>query len=108
MDWNAIAAISEALGAIGVVATVIYLAYQIHQNTKSIQGSMEQTLMNAEMDVFGMWAQNASVGRRGHADLDDLDPDERFAYTNLVSAEMSQLYGAFVQYQRKLIPESVC
>ena len=107
MNWNAVAAISEALGAVGVIVTVIYLAFQIRQNTKSIQGATEQTLMNAEVDVFGLWAQHASVARRGDADLGDLDPDERAAYGYLVSAEMSQLDGAFVQYQRKLIPDSV-
>lgn len=107
MNWNAVAAISEALGAVGVIVTVIYLAFQIRQNTKSIQGATEQTLMNAEVDVFGLWAQHASVARRGDANLGDLDPDERATYGYLVSAEMSQLYGAFVQYQRKLIPESV-
>jgi hypothetical protein len=107
MDWDAVAAISEALGAVGVFVTVIYVGFQIRQNTKSIQGATEQALMSAEMDLYGLWAQHASVTRRGSIDLAELDPDERETYGYLVSAEMSQLYGAFVQYQRKLIPDSV-
>jgi len=107
VDWNAVAAIAEALGAVGVIATVIYLAFQIRQNTKSIQGATEQTLMNAEMDLYGLWAQHASITRRGSENPGELDPDEREAYGHLVCAEMSQLYGAFVQYERNLIPESV-
>ena len=39
--------------------------------------------------------------------MDDLDLDERVEFEHLVTAVMSQLYSAFVQYQRKLIPESV-
>ena len=107
MDWNAVAAISDALGAVGVIVTVIYVGFQIRQNTKSIQGATEQSLMTAELDLYGLWAQHASVARRGNTDIDKLDPDEREAYGYLVSASMSQMYGAFVQYQRNLIPDSV-
>ena len=41
MDWTAIEAISSAIGAVGVIVTVAYLAYQIRQNTKSIEGATE-------------------------------------------------------------------
>ncbi len=107
MNWDAVAAVSEALGAVGVIVTVVYLALQIRQNTKSIQGSTEQALMNAEVTVFGLFAEHASVVRRAADSVVELDPDEEALYEYLVGAEMSQLYGAFVQYQRKLIPESV-
>ncbi len=107
INWDAVAGISEALGALGVIVTVAYLAFQIRQNTGSIQGSTEQSLVNSEMTLFGLLAQHASVYRRGCAGVADLDPDEESLFANLVVAEMSQLYGVFVQYQRKLIPEYV-
>ncbi len=31
INWDAVAAISEGLGALGVIATVAYLAFQIRQ-----------------------------------------------------------------------------
>jgi len=107
INWDAVAGISEALGALGVIVTVAYLAFQIRQNTGSIQGSTEQSLVNSEMTLFGLLAQHASVYRRGCAGVADLDPDEEALFEHLVTAEMSQLYGVFVQYQRKLIPENV-
>jgi hypothetical protein len=107
MNWDAIAAVSEALGAIGVVATVVYLAFQIRQNTRSIQGSTEQGLMSLEMDLFGLLAQHASIYRRGSADIGNLTEDETSVYEQLVSAVMSQMYSAYVQYQRGLVPHSV-
>jgi hypothetical protein len=33
VNWDALAAIAELLGAIGVLASLIYLAVQIRQNT---------------------------------------------------------------------------
>jgi len=107
VNWDAISAIAEILGAIGVVATVIYLAFQIRQNTKSIQGSTEQALMNHEMETFTLIAQHASVYRRGCASLSDLDADEVVVFEHLVLAVMSQMYSAYVQFGRNLVPESV-
>ena len=107
MSWDAIAAIAEGLGAIGVIATVIYLAFQIRQNSNSIQGSTQQALMSQEITVFALLAQYANVFRRGCAGIEDLDADEVEIFEYLVSPVASQSYSAFVQYQRNLITESV-
>ncbi|MFT4562959.1 MAG: hypothetical protein ACI9BW_002710 [Gammaproteobacteria bacterium] len=37
MNWDALGAISELVGALAVVATLVYLAIQIRQNTKQIE-----------------------------------------------------------------------
>ena len=107
MNWNAIAAIAETFGAIGVVITVAYLAFQIRQNTNSIQGSTEQTLMSLEMSMYHLLAQHADLYKRGSADVADLTPDETNVFEFLVSAVMSQMYSAFAQYRRKLITPAV-
>jgi hypothetical protein len=85
MDWTAIEAISSAIGAVGVIVTVAYLAYQIRQNTKSIEGATEQSLMAFEKDTYVMIADNASVFRRGSEDIDALNPDEVVQFTNIVT-----------------------
>jgi hypothetical protein len=36
MDWNAIGAVGELLGSVGVLITLVYLAVQIRQNTDSL------------------------------------------------------------------------
>jgi len=47
VNWDAIGAIGEVVGALAVVATLGYLAIQLRQNTKSVQSS-----------AYGIWAQN--------------------------------------------------
>lgn len=37
MNWDAIAAIGELLGSVGVLVTLVYLALQIRQNTASLE-----------------------------------------------------------------------
>ena len=39
MNWEAIGAVGEVAGAIGVIATLTYLAVQIRLNTKAIRGA---------------------------------------------------------------------
>lgn len=107
MNWDAIAAIAEGLGAVGVIATVIYLAFQIRQNTQSIQGSTAQSIMSQEIGLYALLAKHASVYRRGCANLTELDSDEIVVFEYLVSAEQSQMYSAYVQFHKNQIPESL-
>ena len=44
MNWEAIGAIGEILGAGGVIATLAYLAVQIRQNTKMARAATRQEL----------------------------------------------------------------
>ncbi len=37
MNWEALGAIAELIGGLGVIATLAYLAIQIRQNTRSMR-----------------------------------------------------------------------
>ena len=39
MNWEALTAIAESVGAIGVVATLIYVSIQVRQNTRAVRAS---------------------------------------------------------------------
>lgn len=52
MNWDALGAIAETLGAIGVIATLAYLAVQVRQNTHTIKSNDDR--LRAEL------AQNRS------------------------------------------------
>ena len=41
MNWEALGALAESLGAVGVIVTLVYLAFQIRQNTTAIQGQAD-------------------------------------------------------------------
>jgi hypothetical protein len=44
MDWSAIGAIAEIIGAAGVVVSLMYLAYQVRQNTRATKAGTRQAL----------------------------------------------------------------
>ena len=52
MSWDALAAIAEALGAVAVLASLVYLATQVRQNTQMIKSSIRQQLTATSQDVI--------------------------------------------------------
>ena len=47
MNWEAIGAVGEVFGALGVIATLGYLAVQIRQNTKTVRTSTYQAVLDS-------------------------------------------------------------
>ena len=47
MNWEAVGAVGEVLGAIGVIVTLVYLAVQIRQNTRAMEESRKLALAQA-------------------------------------------------------------
>jgi hypothetical protein len=50
MNWEAIGAVGEMLGAVGVIVTLVYLARQIRQNTRATRLSTSQAIATAARD----------------------------------------------------------
>ena len=42
MNWNAVGAIAELVGALGVIATLGYLAVQLRHNTAALRGTSHE------------------------------------------------------------------
>ena len=61
MNWDAIGAIGEIVGAIAVLATLIYLALQIRQNTKAVRLESRNSLQQAWSHVGSMMANSPEI-----------------------------------------------
>ena len=51
INWEAIGALGETIGAIGVIATLIFLAFQIRQNSKLLQTQSNQMEQNQKFAI---------------------------------------------------------
>lgn len=85
MNWEAIGAVGEVLGAIGVIATLGYLAVQIRQNT----ASNRQFAARASVDTLNrlslMTVEHPDVADlliRGMADRSKLELGEALRFHN--------------------------
>jgi hypothetical protein len=81
MNWEAIAAIAEVGGAIAVVATLVYLAFQIRQNTQATRISAfhqaQEQLWSVSAAVSTDPALAEIVARSMAGGTDKLEPADR-------------------------------
>jgi len=87
MNWEALAAISELVGAAGVIASLIYLSIQIRHNSRQVDEqtrALNAASLEAIETAFSRWRQPiasseqaASVWRRCLEDFESLSPDEQ-------------------------------
>ncbi len=87
MDWNAIGAIGETIGALAVFLTLAYLALQIRQNTKAIQASAVDAGISRLNDVRESVYENGDLTRiyiQGIAQPADLDEESRVRFRLLL------------------------
>jgi len=78
MDWAAIGAIGEIVGAAAVVLTLIYLARQLRQNTEALRSTAWQATQNAEhefdalisgdRELMAIFVRGLSDGKAGFGD----------------------------------------
>jgi hypothetical protein len=111
VNWDAIVAIVEVIGLLAVVASLVYLAVQVRQNSELIsQNTMvARSSMVHETSVFyarffEMIAESpdlAGIYRRG-INSEALDPDEKVRFESLLAVYFSNLEDCDHQYKSDL------
>jgi len=100
MNWEAVGAISQIVGAVFVGITLIYLAAQLRQNTSALKSSAflaVSTLMGSTMEVWATHSDIAPLLIRAQAGLDGLTPDERARFGFMMMMTYRRLETVVVQ-----------
>jgi hypothetical protein len=63
MNWDAIGALAELAGALGVIASLVYLAIQIRQNTRSAREAAWHSVLRDLQQFRSLIAQDPEVAR---------------------------------------------
>lgn len=86
MNWNALGAIGEIIGAFAVILTLLYVARQIHQANANTQAQARYSFIQAYSDLNTAISNSkevASIFRRGFSG-EELDEDERMQFFSLL------------------------
>jgi hypothetical protein len=100
MNWEAVGAISQIVGAVLVGITLIYLAVQLRQNTSALKSSTFlaiSTLMGSTMEVWATHSDLAPLLIKAQAGLDELSPDERARFGFLMMMAFRRVETVVVQ-----------
>ncbi|MEM6583778.1 MAG: hypothetical protein AAF699_21050 [Pseudomonadota bacterium] len=86
INWDAIGAGAELIAAVAVIATLVYLAVQIRQNTQSNQNTAIQTISGHKSEWLSLITQDSEVAAlavKGNADYEALTVEEMLRFTTL-------------------------
>jgi len=93
VNWDAIGATAELLGAAGVVASLIYLAVQIRQSTRTERARAFQEIFSSydahSQQMFS--SQNRDLVISGMQDLNSISGGERLQFDHLMIGYLNSL-----------------
>lgn len=107
MNWDAIGAIGETLGALAVVISLLYLAAQIRQNSRVVKGTSAQSITQTIQSELRWSSDMGEIMVKVINDPDSLSPVEAFQLGEWTTAAMWARQNEYIQYQQKLIDEGV-
>ena len=109
MNWDAIGAVGEILGALGVLLSLVYLATQIRDNTRSLQAASLQSIINGPRSWFFLpHAQSGEmqdIFARGLNSLDHLDEKEKRRFVPLMLEQCFQMQNVMQLHDRGLLSD---
>ena len=103
MDWNAIGAIGEVVGATGVIATLIYLSVQIRQNTKAVRGAALDAITERKQFELKWSSEIAGAFRKSIETPETLTDEESWQLTEWMTAAFVARQNEYFQFKNGLI-----
>lgn len=110
MNWTAIGAIGEILGAAGVIITLIYLARQVRQNTRATRLSTSHSIASAARDWNRPLLADPELAwtfQVGTEDPSMLDERERARFIELCFSLFRMFEDAHYQWQKGALDSDV-
>jgi len=101
--------VGELIGALATVATLVYLAVQIRQNTKSVRAASHHAGSTAWSEFVGRLALDPTMTEIYHAGRvspDELSQEDGRRAELLFDAMLAQIENFYIQYLNGQLPES--
>ena len=102
MDWNAIGAIGEIIGALAVVATLGYLAAQIRVSTNTTKANAAHDMLSewrvTQRDTYLSQPENLELYCRGLSQFNGLTAEEKTRLQLIWSQEALYIVGIIEQH----------
>ena len=108
MNWDAVGAIAELIAAIGVIASLVYVGFQIRQNTLSVTASAHRAINDKFISVNEFIAKDAETLRAflvGRERIEDLDEVGKARFFTIMMNVFQHFEDAFFQHRKGLLED---
>ena len=109
MNWEAVSAIGQLIGAFAVLITLIYLVIQVKQNTAAVATSTYESTMTGFNDINVVVASTpelASIINRGCMNTDELTEIETVQFNFALRCYVNQWWKLYKLYDRGSLPRN--
>ena len=107
IDWQTAAAIAEVVGGIAVVISLIYLAYQVRQNTRAIRGATLDSVTSHMKSELRWSGEMAPIWKKVFREPDTLTFEEAWELGEWTNASLTARQNEFHQFRHGLLDEDV-
>ena len=108
MNWDAIGAIAEAIGAAGVIASLLYVAVQVRASTRASAVEAKLASTRFYTDYLNSLIQTPELNDlflRGRENLESLSPDDYYRFSNMALQACSFFSAAYFQFRKGTLSE---
>jgi hypothetical protein len=102
MNWDALGAIAEIVGALGVIVSLLYLASQVRGNSRQLRHASAQAVLDKLNGLIGQLAFTAGAGdvwTRGLSGLESLRDDEEIVRFSSMMLQAFWAYEEVLHYR---------
>ncbi len=105
MSWEAISSIAEIVGAVGVIISLIYLSFQVKQNTKASKAATRQALADGAQRLPSDVVEGDDMARIMIDAMagNDIKPHEVFRLQSRCYRDLRFWDNAYYQYTEGLL-----
>lgn len=105
LNWDAISSISDLIGAVAVVVSLLYVAVQLRQNTKAIVANARQGVLDSEMGLLSDY-MNHAIDPHLVGDDVKLSPENERRFIWLIVKALRIRESAWHQYRSGTLDET--
>ena len=102
MNWDAVGAVAELVGAVGVVASLLYLAVQVRASNRAstVEAKLESArLLNDFIDSLIQNPELNALWLKGRKSLESLPPEEYLRFSNMCLKGMWFFSAGYFQFR---------
>ena len=106
MNWDAITGVAEMIGALGVIASLIYLATQIRHNTRIVRAGTYESLAQGTAASNALLISDPEVSRIVTLGFsgEKLEDSDRARFTHYLRTLFRRYDSIFFHYQEGILP----
>ena len=110
MTLDNLAALAEVIGAIAVVVSLIYVGYQVKQNTIAIRTQVHETIVGHVLEAEGTLLHNADLAEiivKARLHPESLAPDEQIRAETYFTHEFVNWESAFLHNKNGFVEDEM-